>query len=393
MNKKIRELLNKRAEHVESMHSILNKAEDDNRDLDSGEQEEYNKLETQVDQLKNRADRLTKADEVSNSLDNLQNERITPAVDGSPANPYASNEYKEAFYNFNRSGRGLDVLNALQVGTATEGGNITPESFETALVMIMNDINDIRQYATVINTASDRNIPIENTLGTANYTAEEASYTESDAAFGTIQLVSHKMTTIIKVSEELLEDSFFNLESYLATNFGKRFGIREETAFVAGTGSGQPTGIVTGAADSGITFATATAITSDELIDLEYGLAKPYRKNAVYLMNDATIKLVRKLKDADGQYIWQRGMTAGAPDVLFNHPVISSVAMPLAASANKSVVFGDLSGYTIADRTNRVMQRLNEKYADTGQIGFRMFERHDGKITDASAIVYAKQAV
>jgi HK97 family phage major capsid protein len=237
----------------------------------------------------------------------------------------------------------------------------------------------------VISTASDRNIPIETGTGTATWTAEEAAYSESDAAFVTAVLQAHKLGTIIKVSEELLQDSSFDLQSYLASNFADRFGTAEETAIVTGNGTAKPTGLTVGAS-AGVTAASATAIATDELIDLYHALARPYRAGASWIMNDSTAKLIRKLKDADGQYIWQPGLQLGMPDVLLGNRVVSSVAMPTAATGNVSVLFGDLKYYTMAERTGRVFQRLNELYAANGQVGFRMFERLDGKVILSAAI-------
>ena len=128
---------------------------------------------------------------------------------------------------------------------------------------------------------------------------------------------------MIKVSDELLNDSIFNIESYIATEFARRIGAKEEEAFLIGDGEGKPTGIfnATGGAELGITAGSATAITADEIIDLVYSLKAPYRKNASFIMNDATIKAIRKLKDGQGQYLWQPSLTAGTPDTLLNRPV------------------------------------------------------------------------
>lgn len=249
----------------------------------------------------------------------------------------------------------------------------------------MQDINEIRQFATVIRTASDRNIPVESSLGTATWTAEEADYTESDPVFGTLVLGAHKLGTILKVSEELLQDSAFDLQAYLASNFGKRFGIAEEAAFVNGNGTGKPTGLVQGAS-AGVTAASASAITADEVVDMFHSLGRPYRGAARWVMNDATAKLIRKLKDGQNQYIWQPGLQAGQPDTILGRPVLVSSAMPTAAVSAVTMLFGDLSYYTIADRTGAVMQRLNELYAANGQVGFRMYKRTDGKVTLSAAI-------
>ena len=387
------ELYQKRGEIVDRMRSVLDTAESADRDLNSDEQAQYDSMEKDVESIGNRIKRVENQAKIQTEIEQVVSNSVKPVVNEESEGKFGKS-YGKAFYNamrVGRSGATPEVLNALQVGTNSEGGYIVPEEFESALIASLQDINEVRQYCNVIQTASDRNIPVESTLGTASWTAEEAAYTESDAAFGRVTLNDYKLGTIIKLSEELLQDSFFDLASYLAINFGKRFGLAEETAFINGDGSGKPTGIV-GGSSAGVTAASATAITTDELIDLQHSLARPYRPNAVWLLNDSTAKLVRKLKDGDGQYLWQPGLQAGQPDVLFGRPVITSTAMPAATTGQKSVVFGDLSNYTIADRLGTTMQRLNELYAANGQVGFRAYKRTDGKVTLSEGIKHLVQA-
>ena len=390
---KTQELLEKRAGIIANMREVLDVADAANRDLNSDEQSKYEAMESDIASIDNRVKNAKRQDALEATLDGLRDKPATPVIESASTSKFGK-DYGDAFYNamrFGTSAADHTVMNALQVGTNSEGGFITPESFETALIAALQDISEIRQYANVIQTASTRNIPVETTLGTASWTAEEASYNESDAAFGRVQLEAHKLATITKVSEELLQDAFFDVESYLATNFGKRFGLAEEAAFVNGDGSGKPTGIV-GGSSHGVTAAGGSAITTDELIDLFHSLSRPYRAGAVWMMNDSTAKLIRKLKDGDNQYIWQPGLTAGQPDVLLGRAVVVCASMPAATTGNKSVIFGDLSNYTIADRSGVAMQRLNELYAANGQIGFRSFKRTDGKVTHADGIKHLVQA-
>ena len=193
---------------------------------------------------------------------------------------------------------------------------------------------------------------------------------------------------MIKVSEELLNDSVFDLESYISREFARRVGAKEEEAFFTGDGSGKPLGILaaSGGAETGITAASATAITADELIDLFYSLKAPYRRNAVWLLNDSTIKAVRKLKDGSGQYLWQPSLTAGTPDLLLGRPVRTSAYMPAVAAGAKTIAFGDFSYYWIADRQGRSFKRLNELYAANGQVGFLASQRVDGKMILPEAV-------
>ena len=224
---------------------------------------------------------------------------------------------------------------------------------------------------------------------------EEGAYPESDDSFGQVSIGAYKLGTMIKVSEELLNDSVFDLQSYITREFARRIGSREEEAFFTGNGTGKPLGILaaTGGAETGITAASATAVTADELIDLYYSLRSPYRRNAVWTLNDSTVKAIRKLKDGNGQYLWQPGITAGAPDMILGRPVRTSTYMPEIAAGAKTIAFGDFSYYWIADRQGRSFKRLNELFAATGQVGFLASQRVDGKLVLPEAVkVLAQKA-
>jgi HK97 family phage major capsid protein len=211
---------------------------------------------------------------------------------------------------------------------------------------------------------------------------------DSDDSFGQVTIGSFKLGTTIKVSEELINDSVFDLEHYISKEFARRIGSREEEAFFNGDGNGKPLGFLAskGGAEVGVTAASATAITADELIDLYYSLKTPYRKNAVWILNDATVKAIRKLKDNSGQYLWQPSLTEGTPDKLLGRPVYTSAYIPTAAAGAKTIAFGDFKYYWIADRQGRSFRRLNELYATTGQVGFLGSQRVDGKLILPEAV-------
>jgi HK97 family phage major capsid protein len=180
----------------------------------------------------------------------------------------------------------------------------------------------------------------------------------------------------------------FDIASYIAKEFARRIGAAEEEAFFTGNGSGKPLGILaaTGGAETGITAASATAITMDEVMDLFYALRAPYRRSSVFLMNDSTVKALRKLKNANGDYIWHASVAAGEPDTILNRPVYTSAFMPAIGAGSKSILFGDLGFYWVADRQGRSFKRLNELYAATGQVGFLASQRVDGKLILPEAV-------
>ena len=258
----------------------------------------------------------------------------------------------------------------------------------------MEEQNIFRTLAHVIQTSSgDRKIPVVASKGTASWVDEEGTIPESDDAFSQVSIGAYKLATRVKVSEELLNDSVFDLESYISREFARRIGNKEEEAFFTGDGTGKPLGVLaaTGGAEIGVTAASATAFTADEVFDLFYSLKAPYRKNAVFLMNDSSVKALRKLKDGNGQYLWQPSLTAGTPDMLLGRPVYTSAFMPAMAASAKSILFGDLSYYWVADRQGRSFRRLGELYATTGQVGFLASQRVDGKLILPEAVKVLQQ--
>lgn len=231
----------------------------------------------------------------------------------------------------------------MQVGTDSEGGYLVPDEFEHTLVEALQEENIFRKLAHIIQTASgDRKIPVVASKGTASWVDEEGSITESDDSFGQVSIGACKLGTLIKVSNELLNDSVFPLEGYISKEFARRIGVKEEDSFFNGDGDGKPVGIFhsTGGAQVGVTAASTSAITADEIIDLFYSLGAPYRKKAVWVLNDATVKSIRKLKDGNGNYLWQPALTADTPDTLLGRPVYTSTSVPTIASGAKVIAFG-----------------------------------------------------
>lgn len=302
-------------------------------------------------------------------------------TDGSakPLRPRATGEYKE---DFGRAMRGKTLLhNVLSEGVDADGGFLVPEEFEKQIVSGLDEANIIRSLAKVITTQAERKIPIATSHSDAQWTAENAAYVESNPTFGQKQIDAFKLTDLVRVSTELLQDSAFDLEAYIATEFARAFGIAEEQAFCVGTGTNQPTGIFTAnGGEVGITAASATAVTVDELIALIYSLKAPYRKNAKFLMNEGTVAQLRKLKDGNGAYLWQPSVQAGQPDRLLGYELYTSPYVPAAAANALAIAFGDFKNYWIADRSGRTVQRLNELYSVNGQVGFIATERVDGKV-------------
>ena len=389
----ILELREKRAKAWEAAKAFLDSHRNDKGVLSAEDDAAYTRMEQEITDLGKEISRMERRE----ALDAQLNLPVNHPLTGKPLNGRetaktgrASDEYRQNFWNMMRSKTPMpQVVNALQIGTDSEGGYLVPDEYERTLVEALEEENVFRQLAKVIRTSSgDRKIPVVATKGTASWIDEEGAYLESDDSFGQVSIGAYKVGTMIKVSEELLNDSVFDLEAYISREFARRIGAKEEEAFFTGDGSGKPLGVLaaTGGAETGVTAASATAITADELIDLFYSLKAPYRRNAVWVLNDSTIKAIRKLKDNQGQYLWQPSLTAGAPDLLLGKPVRTSAYMPAIVADAKTVAFGDFSYYWIADRQGRSFKRLNELYAATGQVGFLASQRVDGKLVLPEAI-------
>ena len=370
---------------------FLDERTGENGVMSAEDSQQYERMEQEVVDLGHAIDRMERAEQMDREMDQPVRPPLASRPEKRPGGRTgrASDEYKLAFWNMIRNrGELFQVRNALQIGTDSEGGFLCPDEYEHTLVQALTEENQLRSLCTVIRTESgDRKIPIVASHGTASWVEEEGQIPESDDAFGQISIGAHKVATMIKVSDELLQDSVFDVESYIASEFARRIGAAEEDAFINGNGTAKPTGLLhsTNGAEVGVTAAGA-AITADEIIDLIHSVKSVYRKKSVFLLNDSTVKALRKLKDGSGQYLWQPGLKEGQPDQLLSYRLVTSAYMPEVASGAKPVLFGDFSSYWIADRQGRSFQRLNELYAATGQIGFRATQRVDGRLVQSEGL-------
>ncbi len=391
---KITELRQKRAALVKQARELLDRVDAETRALTAEENQQYEAIMADVDKLGSQIEREERQrrleDELNRSQGTIAAKAYQPGDDDGnrSADPRATKEYRSAYWQQFRHGKQAltaEEYRSLNVGTDASGGFLVPQEFERRIVEMLQEENVMRTLATVITTATDRQIPVVASHGVAHWTAEEASFTESDDTFAQKLLTAHKLTVLMKISEELLQDAAFDLETYTAREFSRRAGVKEEDAFVVGDGVGKPRGVVLDA-QIGKTAASATAIAADELIDLYHSLKRPYRNRATWLVNDDTVKAIRKLKDSTNQYLWQPGLVDEQPDRLLGRPVAVSAAMPTIGANAKSIAFGDMSYFWIADRQGRIFQRLSELYATTGQVGFRAYQRCDGTLVLAEAV-------
>ena len=398
-----------RAKLVHDARAVIDTAEAEGRTMDAEERQRVDTMLDDAEALRGDIERFEKAaatqDRISEESDRRSETRLAPhqrtATDERPT--IASDEYRTAFDNYIRRGRsGLspDEHRALQVGTNSEGGYLAPvvendsANLQATIVETIDAAAPMMELATVINVSGDLTIPTESSIGAADWTAEEAAFNESDAAFGVIRLQPHKATTLVKVSSELLSDSAVNLESYLGNLFGRRFATLINAGTTVGDGSNKPTGIDSGA-QSIATCASATAVTFDELIQLYYGngnLKDGYRRAGTWMFSTATAQSIRQLKDGDDRYLWEASVMAGEPDTLLGRPVAINDDVADMATNTKAIFFGDMSYYWIAMSQAVTLQRVDELYAANGQVGLLASVRLDGELTTSDAVKYLTMA-
>ena len=388
----ITEMREKRNKLVGMMDTFLDTHTTDKGALSAEDDKTYKDMETEVAQLTDSIHRMERREEIEAELSKPTSKPLTGKpmkADGDKAakTGRASDEYKKALLQAMRTNF-RQISNVLQEGIDPQGGYLVPDEYDKRLIDILTEEHVMRTLGTNITTSGEHKINIAATKPAAAWIEEGGTLTFGDATFDQIILDAHKLHVAIKVTEELLYDNAFNLENYILTQFGKALSNAEEDAFINGTGVGQPLGILaeTGGAQVGVTSASSTKVTADEIINLVYSLKRPYRKNAVFLANDVCVAELRKLKDNNGQYLWQPSLQAGEPDRVLGYKVYTSPYFPVPTAGGTAVAFGDFSYYNIGDRGTRSFAELKELFAGNGMIGFVAKERVDGKLVLPEAI-------
>ena len=382
---RVQELIEKRAKVWETAKNFVDTHEDKNGNLSAEDKETYSRMEAEIEELTNSIERQQRAERREQELSKPVNSPITgkPYKDepqGEIKTGRASDEYKKAMLTALRSNF-RQVSNVLQEGVDADGGYLVPEEYDHRLIDVLTEENIMRGIATKITTSGEHKINIAATKPAAAWIEEGEALSFGDATFEQKILDAHKLHVAIKITEELLYDNAFGLENYIITEFGKALANAEEDAFLNGDGVGKPTGIFD-KTKGGESIGTLTAaLKSDDILDLIYKLKRPYRKNASFIMNDATLAQIRKLKDNNGQYLWQPSYQANEPDKILGYNIRTSAFAPTDA-----IAFGDYKYYNIGDRGSRSFKQLNELFAGNGMIGYVAKERVDGLLILPEAV-------
>lgn len=348
---KIMELRSKRNTLWEQTKAFLEKHHGENDLAEAFAVEQYNKMAGDMQALSAEIKHMEQQATLDTALSAPTSKPVTNAPNTqkkADVNPTATAEYSEAFWDMIRNkGDQFAVRNALSVGEDTEGGYTVPDEFEHRLIQALDENNIFHQMATVIKTNSDTlKIPIANDTMEAQWIDEGEEIPETD------------------------------------TRFGVTMSNAEERAFFNGDGDKKPLGILadTGGAEIGVTSASQTAVTFDDIFDLYYSLRSPYRRNAVFVCNETLLLQLMKIKDKNNNYIWKPSLDIAKPDTILGRPIRTSSFMPTVAKGEKVLLFGDMKNYWVADRQNRTFRRLNELYARTDQVGFMTTQRVDGRL-------------
>lgn len=287
---------------------------------------------------------------------------------------------------------------AQSVGTGSAGGFVIPQGFSGSLEEFLKAFGGMRQVARMFPTPAGNDIPwptVDDTANVGELLAENTGAALQDVAFGQVILKAYKYSSkVVLVPIELLQDSYFDVGALLQELLSVRIGRITNTHFTTGTGTGQPKGVVTesGSGKVGIAGQTLSVI-YDDIVDLEHSIDPAYRLNARYMMADSSLKVLKKIKDTTGRPIWLPGLNSGLSDKI-NGPTLNgypySINQDIAAMAAnaKSILFGDFSKYIVRDVMNITLLRLEERYAEVGQVGFIAFSRADGRAINANALKY-----
>ncbi|MGB3406878.1 MAG: phage major capsid protein [Jannaschia sp.] len=305
--------------------------------------------------------------------------------------------------------RNLSVAGkSMNTAVAAEGGYLVDPQTAQTVQSVLKASSSLRSIANIVNVESTSyDVLVDHTELGAGWASENGSITETDSPlFDRISIRLHELSAMPKASQRLLDDAAFDIESWLAGRIADKFATSEAAAFVSGDGIDKPKGFLTYAAVEEASWAwgslgyVATGavddfnpnMPSDAIVDLVYALGAKYRANAAFVMNSKTAGAVRKMKDADGRFLWSDSLAAGQPAQLMGYPVLVAEDMPDIGTGTTAIAFGDFgAGYTIAERPD--LRVLRDPFSAKPHVLFYATKRVGGDVTDFAAIKLLKFAV
>lgn len=417
MSRMADELLEERARIWEQAKALLDHAVAQNRDLTAAESHSYDRMTSDLDSLQERANKL-REDERQNNAAADKMYKLTGGGSSraslSPADKELEDQFRAAVRDKTRApidanAKSDEIRSGYQPGierratiVTSTGGGLRPTSFFGMVQQNLVESSAIlRAGSTVLTTETGETmlIPRQTALSAAGIVAEAAAIPFSEPTLGTVPLGAYKFAFLISVSQELAADTNFDLLPYLARQAGTALGNGWGSYAITGTGTNQPTGILTGAT-LGVTGATGTATSfgaqgttgqgGDVLLDLIASLAEPYSRSesAAFLMRNATLNIIRKLKDTTNNYVFSTDVVpgSGAAGSIFGRPVFTDPNMPAVAASAKSVLFGDVSTYWTRQTAGIRFERSDEFQFQNDLITFKAVARIDSASVDTSAM-------
>jgi len=403
MSEVVKSLRQRRLECWEAAKAVAERAADEKRSMTGEEERQWEENNAEMSKLDERITAILKGEQRAKEAEDAMSRLAGKPVDKNAPGAAPEIDYGAEFRKLAQSvpGTGFNVAlpRGVEQRTLLDSNVPLPTSFVGQLYRVLVDTSTIRQAnPSVFTTSSGENLVVPRATAYANalWTAEGGTLTASDPTLSSVTLGAYKVGTIIQVSYELLHDEGFDVAGFIASEAGMMLGVTVDTAYVAGTGTTQPTGF-NAAATVALTAATGTGSTTglptsgsvigaDVLIELYHSIVPQYRPRASYIMHDATVKVVRKLKDSTGQYLWQPALVAGQPDTVLGRPVYPDPHMPQIGVSTVPIAFGDFRGYFIRDVTPLRFERSDEFAFGTDLVSFRALYRTDGKLADTNAI-------
>ena len=392
----LQELLEKKAALWEAMKQFLDEHTDEAGYISAEDAQAYEKMEAEMAELVRNIERYEENARIEEQLKSATARAIRPQPgadyaewNGRTQSRRTTAEYRRAFTTALKTNFRKVNNSILETSSPSIGGYLVPVEFDSQIVTTLDEENIMRQICRVITTASEHRINFVASKPAASWLGEGDTIALATETFGQVILDARKLAVAVKVSNELLSDSYYDLEGHLAQEFGNAIARAEEDAFINGDGqNNKPLGLLQSLAVSASSFITTTNtnISADDIINLEYSLKRPYRRKAVWLMGDATLAQIRKFKDSTQNYLFQPSFSSEEPNRLLGYPIYTTPFMPPTASGNVAILFGDFSYFTIGERGDRTLKPLRELFSLSDQTAYLMIERVDCVLTNHEAI-------
>ena len=395
------ELRGKRAQLIKDADAIVAAAQAEGRSMTSEEKTKFEAIEADARGLKQEIDIIERNAEMKKELAANEGEARSAAPKATASSAF-SKYLRHGMGSLNAQERSLMEKRGTStqvVGTDSLGGFLVPQEFSNELDVATLFTGEVERLAKKLNTASGGLLDyptVDDTATDALLTNEGSSVTTADMTFANKQLSAYNYSSLVKVSAQLLQDSAFDLNSFLVEAMGERIARATNAAFTTGDASSKPQGIVTGSS-LGNTAAGASAITADDVLDLIYSIDASYRNKPSFglMAHDNIISAIRALGvgSSNDYPIWQPGMAVGQPDRIFGVPVyVNNDMQSSIATATKTMIAADFSKYVVRNAGGVQFLRLNERFMNELEIGFICYKRADGAVLNSAAVKHLIQA-